>query len=111
MVMMGLFNLDERPFDDVFIHGTVLDETGAKMSKSKGNGIDPLMMIEGGMDSAPARTTSRRKSYDCPGYGADAVRYTLLDMTTEGQDLKLSPIALRPAATSPIKCSTPVASC
>lgn len=85
MVMMGLFNLDRRPFSDVYIHGTVLDENGTKMSKSLGNGIDPLVMIQGGTQSYLG------KDYECPGYGADAVRYTLLDMTTEGQDLKLSP--------------------
>lgn len=97
MVMCSLFHLDKRPFDDVFIHGTVLDETGCKMSKSLRNGIDPLLMIDGGnMDFYPGgyRTPADEKKcqhYDCPGYGADAVRYTLLDMTTEGQDLKLSP--------------------
>jgi valyl-tRNA synthetase len=85
MVMTSLFANDVRPFDDVFIHGTVLDERGDKMSKSKGNGIDPIVMIEGGSQMY------LKKQYDCPGYGADAVRYTLLDMTTEGQDLKLSP--------------------
>jgi valyl-tRNA synthetase len=85
MVMTSLFVNDVRPFDDVYIHGTVLDERGDKMSKSKGNGIDPLVMIEGGQQ------VYLKKTYDCPGYGADAVRYTLLDMTTEGQDLKLSP--------------------
>jgi len=85
MVMTSLFANDVRPFDDVYIHGTVLDERGDKMSKSKGNGIDPIVMIEGGSQMY------LKKQYDCPGYGADAVRYTLLDMTTEGQDLKLSP--------------------
>jgi valyl-tRNA synthetase len=85
MVMTSLFANEVRPFDDVFIHGTVLDERGDKMSKSKGNGIDPIVMIEGGSQMY------LKKQYDCPGYGADAVRYTLLDMTTEGQDLKLSP--------------------
>ena len=85
MVMTSLFANDVRPFDDVFIHGTVLDERGDKMSKSKGNGIDPIVMITGGSQMY------LKKQYDCPGYGADAVRYTLLDMTTEGQDLKLSP--------------------
>ena len=104
MVMMGLFNTDERPFDDVYIHGTVLDERGAKMSKSKGNGIDPLIMIEGGTQNYLG------KDYDSPGYGADAVRYTLLDMTTEGQDLKLSPNRLKLVVTLPIRCSTPAVS-
>ncbi len=85
MVMTSLFTNDVRPFDDVFVHGTVLDERGVKMSKSLGNGIDPLVMIGGGSQMY------LKKQYDCPGYGADAVRYTLLDMTTEGQDLKLSP--------------------
>ncbi len=85
MVMAGLFALDRRPFDDVYIHGTVLDERGVKMSKSLGNGIDPLVMIEGGTQRYLG------KDYQCSGYGADALRYTLLDMTTEGQDLKLNP--------------------
>ncbi len=85
MVMTSLFANDVRPFDDVYIHGTVLDERGVKMAKMLGNGIDPLVMIDGG------RQEYLKKTYDCPGYGADAVRYTLLDMTTEGQDLKLSP--------------------
>jgi valyl-tRNA synthetase len=85
MVMMALFNLGKRPYSDVYIHGTVLDENGTKMSKSLGNGIDPLIMIEGGCQHYLGN------DYECPGYGADAVRYTLLDMCTEGQDLKLSP--------------------
>ena len=69
MVMMGQKNTGREPFRDVYIHGTVLDGAGDRMSKSLGNGIDPLDII--------AR------------YGADAMRYTLVDMTTEGQDLKL----------------------
>jgi valyl-tRNA synthetase len=85
MVMTSMFVNDVRPFSDVYIHGTVLDERGDKMSKSKGNGIDPLVMISGGTQKYLG------KEFTCPGYGADAMRYTLLDMTTEGQDLKLSP--------------------
>ena len=85
MVMTSMFALDKKPFSDVYIHGTVLDERGDKMSKSKGNGIDPLVMISGGTQKYLG------KEFTCPGYGADAMRYTLLDMTTEGQDLKLSP--------------------
>ena len=71
MVMMGIFMLDEPPFSDVYIHGTILDEQGRKMSKSLGNGIDPLEMAD--------------------TYGADAVRFALTYLTTEGQDIKLSP--------------------
>ena len=85
MAMASRFALGQRPFKDVFLHGIVLDERGEKMSKSKGNGIDPLVMIRGGSQRYLG------KDYTCPGYGADAMRYTLLDMTTEGQDLKLSP--------------------
>ena len=70
MVMMGLEFMDEVPFSDVYIHGTILDELGRKMSKSLGNGIDPIEMIE--------------------QYGADAVRLSLIMLTAEGQDIKLS---------------------
>ncbi|HOX05958.1 MAG TPA: valine--tRNA ligase [Planctomycetota bacterium] len=85
MVMMGLELMRNVPFRDVCIHGTVLDETGAKMSKSKGNGIDPIVMIEGGTQEYLG------KPYESPGYGADAVRFSLMVLTTEGQDVKLSP--------------------
>lgn len=70
MVMMGMKLMNDVPFRDVYIHGTILDEQGRKMSKSLGNGIDPLDLIE--------------------KYGADAVRFSLVLLTTEGQDLKLS---------------------
>lgn len=58
MTMMGGHFTDRMPFSDVYIHGLVLDENGQKMSKSKGNGIDPLLMID--------------------KYGADALRFTLI---------------------------------
>lgn len=70
MVMMGLEMMQHVPFSNVYIHGTILDEQGRKMSKSLGNGIDPLVMID--------------------HYGADAVRFSIIVLTTEGQDLKLS---------------------
>jgi valyl-tRNA synthetase len=71
MVMAGYEFLGKCPFDTVYIHATVLDAQGRRMSKSLGNGIDPLDMIA--------------------QYGADAVRFTLLILTTEGQDVKLAP--------------------
>ncbi len=70
MVMMGLEMLGREPFSKVYIHGTILDEQGRRMSKSLGNGIDPLEMID--------------------RYGTDAVRMSLLLLTSEGQDIKLS---------------------
>jgi valyl-tRNA synthetase len=85
MVMMGLEMRGEEPFSDVYIHGTILDEIGRKMSKSLGNGIDPIIMIDGGVQPYLG------KEYECDGYGADAVRFSLLMLTTEGQDVKLSP--------------------
>jgi len=68
--MMGLEIRNRVPFRDVFVHGTILDELGRKMSKSLGNGIDPLLMID--------------------QYGADAVRTSIIMLTVEGQDVKLN---------------------
>jgi len=70
MMMMGLHFMKEVPFRDVYIHALVRDEKGAKMSKSKGNVMDPLEMIE--------------------EYGADALRFTLAAMAAQGRDIKLS---------------------
>jgi valyl-tRNA synthetase len=71
MMMMGLHFMEENPFPTVYIHALVRDEKGAKMSKSKGNVIDPLGIID--------------------DYGADALRFTLAAMAAQGRDIKLSP--------------------
>ena len=70
MMMMSLHFMEEIPFKDVYIHALVRDERGAKMSKSKGNVIDPLQLID--------------------EYGADALRFTLAAMAAQGRDIKLS---------------------
>lgn len=70
MMMMGLNFMDEVPFRDVYLHAMVRDEKGAKMSKSKGNVIDPLVLID--------------------TYGADALRFTFAAMAAQGRDIKLS---------------------
>ena len=70
MIMAGMFVMREIPFHQVYIHGTVRDLTGKKMSKSLGNIIDPLEIID--------------------RYGADALRYTLVTATAIGQDIFLS---------------------
>jgi valyl-tRNA synthetase len=70
MMMMGLHFMGKEPFKDVYIHALVRDEKGAKMSKSKGNVIDPLGLID--------------------EYGADALRFTLAAMAAQGRDIKLS---------------------
>ncbi|MFH0951340.1 MAG: valine--tRNA ligase [bacterium] len=69
MIMMSLFALQEVPFSTVYLHGLILDKNGKKMSKSKGNGIDPLDMIA--------------------AYGTDAVRLSLLVGTTPGNDVRM----------------------
>jgi valyl-tRNA synthetase len=70
MMMQGLHFTGEVPFKDVYIHALVRDAKGAKMSKSKGNVIDPLDLID--------------------RYGADALRFTLAAMAAQGRDIKLS---------------------
>ncbi|MGQ2909337.1 MAG: valine--tRNA ligase [Aliihoeflea sp.] len=71
MMMMGLHFMDEEPFHTVYVHALVRDKNGAKMSKSKGNVIDPLDLIE--------------------EYGADALRFTLAIMAAQGRDVRLDP--------------------
>ncbi len=71
MMMMQLAVVDQVPFRTVYVHGLVRDEKGAKMSKSKGNVIDPLTLID--------------------EYGADALRFTLTSMAAMGRDPKLGP--------------------
>ena len=70
MVMFGMELLNKEPFKDIYVHALVRDEKGQKMSKSKGNVIDPLDLIE--------------------KYSADALRFTLLSMASPGTDVKLS---------------------
>ncbi|MCZ6792476.1 MAG: valine--tRNA ligase [Planctomycetota bacterium] len=76
MVLMGLYNLGDVPFTDVFIHANILDGRGERMAKSKGNGIDPADIVE--------------------QYGADAMRYVLCDMQTGMQDIRLPVRAISP---------------
>ncbi|MBL8791342.1 MAG: valine--tRNA ligase [Rhizobiales bacterium] len=70
MMMMGLHFMKEVPFHTVYIHALVRDEKGQKMSKSKGNVMDPLEIVD--------------------SYGADALRFTLAAMAAQGRDIKLS---------------------
>jgi len=81
--MMGEELLGKEPFSHVYINGTILDKQGRKMSKSLGNGIDPVAMIEGGVDE------NTKISY--AAHGADGIRFSLTTLSTEGQDLKLWP--------------------
>jgi valyl-tRNA synthetase len=94
MIMMGTKFREETPFFHVLINGTVQDEHGKIMSKSKGNGFDPVRAIDGGRDEIQARASmgnipAHRIEY-YPAYGTDALRYGLLSMTAgHAQDLRL----------------------
>jgi valyl-tRNA synthetase len=107
MLMMGLHFMKEIPFRDVYIHALVRDERGQKMSKTKGNVMDPLDIVDGIeldrliqkrvdglMDKKDATRIARdtRKDYPAgiPAYGADALRFTLAAMAAQGRDIKLS---------------------
>ncbi|MFB6347630.1 MAG: valine--tRNA ligase [bacterium] len=70
MIMMGLYCMDEIPFSDVYIHALIRDEDGRKMSKSLGNVIDPLDVID--------------------DHGCDPLRFTLCALAAQGRDIKLS---------------------
>jgi valyl-tRNA synthetase len=70
MIMMGLWSIKDIPFKDVYIHALVRDEKGSKMSKSRGNVIDPLIMMD--------------------KYGTDAFRFTLTVLAAQGRDIILS---------------------
>lgn len=69
MVLMGLYNMDEVPFEHVYIHPSIQDSFGQRMSKSKGNGVDPLDLID--------------------KYGTDAVRFTIASIAGDTQDVRL----------------------
>ena len=70
MIMMGIKFMDEVPFRDVYIHALIRDTEGQKMSKTKGNVIDPLVMMD--------------------KYGTDALRFTLAAFAAQGRDIKLA---------------------
>jgi valyl-tRNA synthetase len=107
MMMMGLHFMKEVPFHDVYIHALVRDERGQKMSKTKGNVMDPLDIVDGidldrliqkridGLlrkEDASRVTRDTRKDYPqgIHPYGADALRFTLAAMAAQGRDIKLS---------------------
>ncbi|WP_213456910.1 valine--tRNA ligase [Thiocapsa sp.] len=105
MIMMGLKFMGDVPFKDVYIHGLVRDAHGDKMSKSKGNVLDPIDLIDGiGLEALVEKRTKgmmqphlaekiakqTRKDYPdgIPGFGTDALRFTFAALATTGRDVK-----------------------
>ena len=78
MVFSGYYAMGEKPFSDILIHGIVRDSQGRKMSKTLGNGVDPIEVIN--------------------EYGADALRFSVLSGTTMGNDIKYMPEKLEQAS-------------
>jgi valyl-tRNA synthetase len=91
MMMMGTYIMGEVPFRTVYLHAMVRDEKGEKMSKTKGNVIDPLDIVHGTTNLANLPGPVRNKFPEgMPAMGADALRFTLASLTQQGRDIKLS---------------------
>jgi len=105
MIMMGMKFMDDIPFKDIYIHGLVRDADGQKMSKSKGNVLDPIDLIDGitledlvakrtkglmqpQMAAKIEKATRRQYPDGIPAFGTDALRFTFAALASTGRDIK-----------------------
>jgi len=90
MMMLGLHFMHRVPFRVAYLHAMVRDEKGEKMSKTKGNVIDPIHVIRGAKAEELSAALRNKFPQGMPAYGADALRFTLAALMQQGRDIKLS---------------------
>ncbi len=90
MIMMGMEFTEDIPFHTVYLHGTIRDQYGRRMSKTLGNGIDPLWILDGALAEEIPDYAKRQYPDGLPAMGTDALRFTLLTAGTPGNDVNLN---------------------
>ncbi len=90
MIMQGLVFTNDIPFETVYLHGIIRDDQGRKMSKTIGNVLDPIALLDGAKPEDLDSYVRQQYPDGIPAMGADALRFTLLTGTTAGTDMNLS---------------------
>jgi valyl-tRNA synthetase len=90
MIMQGLMYTNDIPFETVYLHGIVRDDQGRKMSKTTGNVLDPIALLDGARPDELGEYLQRQYPDGIVAMGADALRFTLLTGATPGTDMNLS---------------------
>ncbi len=90
MIMQGLLFTNDIPFETVYLHGIIRDDQGRKMSKTTGNVLDPIALLDGARPEALGDYVRQQYPDGIPAMGADALRFTLLTGSTPGTDTNLS---------------------
>jgi valyl-tRNA synthetase len=90
MIMQGLMYTNDIPFETIYLHGLVRDDQGRKMSKTTGNVLDPIAVLDGAQPEMLGEYVRTQYPEGIPAMGADALRFTLLTGSTPGNDMNLS---------------------